>query len=493
MSRQTRRTFLKRAAATAGVATAFTVAGTKASGRVLGANDTVRVAVAGINGRGREHFDAFARMDKVQVTHLVDPDSRLFESRAAAVKKLGGNTPKCVQDIRKALEDPELDAVSIATCDHWHAPITVWACQAGKDVYVEKPCSCTIFEGQQSIAAARKYKRVVQHGTQQRSMEKRAGDIAALRSGKYGRLLVAKGNCFKPRWSIGFKPTEQPPETLDFNLWLGPRPKQPFNRNLVHYNWHWFWDFGNGDMGNMGAHELDVARWGTGRTLPKRVFSAGCRYTNEKGFRDQAETPDMLLSVFDYGDVQIVFETRGLTGKHDDWPRDVGNEFYTTEGVLRTHYGTFSSDRTATFTPKAGGKTYDVEIEPIEVIPGGPFGSFIEAMRQRRTTDCNAEIQEAHYSMALLHLGNISYRLGKDTPFSRTPPQLEGNEIATEGWERIKGNLQGALHMDLAKYSYTLGEPLEFDAETEQFIGNSRANAMLTREYRAPFIIPKEV
>ncbi|MFV2068101.1 MAG: Gfo/Idh/MocA family protein, partial [Pirellulales bacterium] len=299
MSRTTRRTFLKRAAAASAAFSTFTISGTKSSGRVIGANDTLRIAVAGIHGRGQSHMDAYTSLDHVEVVTLVDPDRSLFDSRSKRIQSRGGKAPKCVQDVREVLDDPRVHAVSIATCNHWHSLMTIWACQAGKDVYVEKPLSHNLSEGRKAVEAARKYERVVQHGTQQRSSEERARQIAAIRSGQYGKLLVAKGYCCKPRWSIGFKDPEAPPADLDFNLWLGPAPQQPFHRNLVHYNWHWFWDTGNGDTGNQGVHEMDVARWGIeGATLPQRVWSMGGRYVPDgKNGKDQGQTPNMQLSV----------------------------------------------------------------------------------------------------------------------------------------------------------------------------------------------------
>jgi predicted dehydrogenase len=483
MSRQTRRAFLKKTAAAAGVATSFTVAGTKTSGKVLGANDTIRVAVAGIRGRGAGHISAFARMDKVQVTHLVDPDSRLFESRVESVKKRGGNTPKCVQDIREALDDKDLDAVSVATCNHWHSLITVWSCQARKDVYVEKPCSHNVFEGRKCVEAARRYKCIVQHGTQQRSSQGRASQMAAIHSGKYGKLLVSKGYCCKPRWSIKFKEPKDPPAEFDFNLWLGPAPEQPYHENLVHYNWHWFWDFGNGDMGNQGVHEMDVARWAIkDGTLPKSVWGLGGRWVDESDFKDQGQTPNMELCVYDYGETLIVFETRGLVGKYKEFPRKVANEFYTTEGML--------SD--GKFYPKKGGKTYDVDVEPIRVTPGNEFGSFIRCVRSRKREEVNGEIEEAHYSAALCHLGNISYRLGELVPFSHTPEAVGANEQIAESFNTIKGNLR-ATGLNLDEATYQLGPTLKFDPKTEKFIDNDEANRLLTRPYREPFVVPEEV
>ena len=400
MSKLTRRNFIKTSAAASAVFPLFTISGTKASGNVLGANERIRMAVAGINGRGKSHIDGFASQNNIEVSYLVDPDSRLFSSRSKMVNSKGGNTPKCFQDIREALDDKDLNAVSVATCNHWHSLITVWSCQAGKDVYVEKPISHNISEGRKCVEAARKYGRIVQHGTQQRSSQSRADEIAALQSGNYGKLLVSKGYCCKPRWSIGFKPLKTPPAELDFNIWLGPAPEQPYHENLVHYNWHWFWDTGNGDTGNQGVHEIDVARWAIkDATLPTRVWSLGGRF----GYKDQGQTPNTQLTVFEYGDVTLLFETRGLVGHHDKAPRKVANEFYTTEGMIAD----------GKFYPKSGGSPVQVVGKADPVTPGGPFVSFITAVRSRNQADINCDAEVGHYSAALCHLSNISYRLGE--------------------------------------------------------------------------------
>lgn len=482
MSRLNRRSFVKSAVAASAAFPLFTIAGTKASGRVLGANDTIRIGVAGIHGRGGSHIDGFSGMKQVQVSYLIDPDSSLFESRSAKVKAKGGNTPKCVQDIREALDDKNLDAVSVATCNHWHSLITVWACQAGKDVYVEKPISHNVFEGRQCVEAARKYERVVQHGTQQRSDGGRARQMAAIHSGKYGKLLVSKGYCCKPRWSIGQKPITQPPSHLDFNLWLGPAAEQPYHANLVHYNWHWFWETGNGDTGNQGVHEMDVARWAIpGATLPTKVWSLGGRFVPEG--KDQGETPNMQLAVYQFGETLLVFETRGLVKDGSPMPPNVSNEFYTTEGVIRG----------GKFYPKDGGEAQPITGgEDAKVTPGGAFGSFIAAMRSRKAEDNNADAEVAHYSSALCHLGNISYRLGQPTAFDKPAQSLGDNKLVVESFEHLRENLK-AVNIKLDNLTYMLGRTLEFDPKTEKFVGDNEANALLTRNYRKPFVVPEKV
>src|SRR5207248_2210286 len=256
--KQTRRSFLK---GTLAAAATVTLAGTKSSGRVLGANEVVRIGVAGLNGRGGSHVGAFSKMKDVEIVYLIDPDTRTFAKRLPALAKQS-TKPKLVQDIRKALEDKNLDAVSVATPNHWHALITIWACQAGKDVYVEKPCSHEVHEGRMAVEIARHNKRIVQHGTQSRSGGGWEKVMAAIASGQLGKLEVSRGLCYKPRGSIGFKDFTTPPPELDFDIWTGPAPKQPFHANLVHYNWHWFWDFGNGDIGNQGVHRSEERRVG---------------------------------------------------------------------------------------------------------------------------------------------------------------------------------------------------------------------------------------
>ena len=491
MSRLTRRRFVQLAAAGLGATAAsgihadFVIAGTKSSPRVLGANDKVRVAVAGIHGRGGDHIGEYCNLKGVEVAYLVDPDTTQFAARVKSVEKRAGNKPQCVQDLRKALEDKDLDAVSIASPNHWHSLLTIWSCQAGKNVYVEKPCSHTIFEGRKCVEAAEKYGVVVQHGTQQRSEKGRAGEIAALQAGKWGKLLVSKAYVCKPRWSIGFKPDVPAPATLDFDLWTGPAKLRPFNRNLVHYNWHWNWDFGNGEIGNQGVHQTDVAHWSLGpaATLPTRVWSLGGRL----GYEDQGQTPNMQLAVYEFGDVTVVIEVRGLVEKGKkaegevDFPSKVSNEFYTSEGMVRD----------GKFYPKDGGKTHNVKAEPVHVTPGGAFGSFVDCVRNHTPKAVNAPILDGHYAAALCHLANISYRLGKQVPFSQEPEGMSNPQIA-ESFEMIKRNLKG-VGVDLDKTTYCMGRTLTIDPKTERFIDDYEADKLLTQEYRAPYVVPETV
>jgi len=494
MSRFTRRRFLKTAAAASAAFPIFTVAGTKASGIVVGANEIVHVGVAGVHGRGQGHISEYHKVNQsqpkdasgkrtpvVQITHLIDPDTRLYKSRGKKVEELFGKAPKCLPDIRTALDDKDLDAVSVATCNHWHSLITVWACQAGKDVYVEKPISHTVFEGRKCVEASRRYGRVVQHGTQQRSDATRRRQIAAIQSGKYGKLLVSKGYCCKPRWSIGIKPFSPPPPGFDFNIWLGPAPKQPFHGNLHPYNWHWFWDFGNGDIGNQGVHEIDVARWAIpDATLPTRVWSLGGRFIPDG--KDQGQTPNMQLAVYEYGDTILLFEVRGLVAKKGAPPFKVANEFYTTEGVIRDWK----------FYPNGGGDPQKLELAEAPVLTGGPFGSFIKAVRAQQPASVNCDAEVAHYSAALCHLGNISYQLGKPAPFRGKPKLIGDNAQVVESFDALRDNLK-AVNIKLDETTYQVGRTLEFDPASEQFPGDAEANALLTRTYRKPFIVPAKV
>jgi len=475
MTRFTRRQFLQTSAAVAG--STFVISGTKSSGNVLGANDRIRVAVAGLHGRGKSHMDAFAKLPGVEVSYLVDPDSRQFDPSVKRIEEAGGNTPNTVQDIRKALEDPNVDAVTIATPNHWHALMTIWACEAGKDVYVEKPCSHNIHEGRIAVETARKHNCIVQHGTQSRSNNTWAQIMEVIKSGHYGQLRVARGLCHKRRTSIGFKSPEPPPSALDFDLWLGPAPEQSYHGNLVHYNWHWFWDTGNGDIGNQGVHEMDLARWGIpGATLPKSVVSLGGRF----GYEDQGQTANTQVTIFDYGETQLIFQVRGL-----ETQREVTAKFHFDDGTIKND-GKFYR------TGESQGESIP-DVEYSRGPGGGPFKNFIAAVRSRNVEDLNADILEGHYSSALCHLANISYRLGEQVPFDTKRKAFTDNPAASATFAKMEEHLVKENGIKLDETQYTLGRHLTVDLQNEAFVDDQEANALVTRNYRAPFVVPEKV
>ena len=477
MSRITRREFAK--GSIAAMAT-ITIAGTKSSGNVIGANNTVRVAVAGLKGRGEAHVGAYVGMPNVEISYLVDPDSRTFNRR---LEQIGDRpAPFMVKDIRRALEDRNVDAISIATPNHWHALMTVWGAQAGKHVYVEKPSSHNVKEGRIALDMARRHNVIVQHGTQSRSDPAWANTIAAIRSGRYGRLLVSRALCYKLRNSIGTRPNGTPPSEVDFNLWLGPAQATPFHANLVHYNWHWFWAFGNGDIGNQGVHQMDIARWAIAdATLPRSVISVGGRF----GYTDQGETANTQVTSMDFGQTQLLFEVRGLRST-DYRGQGVGNIFHLEEGVIAGHR----------FFPRGGTASEAIPQMMVTRHPGGSnhFANFIEAVRSQRVADLNADIAEGHYSSALCHLANISYQLGTNAPFNPRTRAFGDNRDAIETVERMEAHLSGAPHnLRLADLQLKIGPRLEIQAKTETFNGNAPANRLLTRQYRAGFVVPDRV
>ena len=472
MKSVSRREFL---GTTLAAASTVALSHTKSSGRVLGANDTVRVAIAGLNGRGSSHVGAYLGMKHVEIAYLIDPDTRTYKKHLANIAKKNAGKPACITDVRKALEDKTLDAVSIATPNHWHALMTIWGCQAGKDVYVEKPASHNVREGRIAVEAARKHDRIVQHGTQSRASKDWARLAEVVKSGKLGKLLVSYGLCYKTRNSIGEKPTAPPPKEVDFGLWLGPAAEQPHHANLVHYNWHWFWDFGNGDIGNQGVHQMDIARWMIpGATLPTSVVSYGGRY----GYKDQGQTPNTQIAVFTFPDTdtKLVFEVRGL--KTDEFHgQKVGN-------ILKFESGVVAGNK---FFPN--GKQTGEPLPEVEVPSRGPgdnFENFIHAVRTRKRSDQHADILEGHYSSALCHLPNVSYRLGVDVPF--------GDGICKTGEEACADEAAGrmAVHLkqngvDVEAARLRVGRKIKFEPKAEQVVGDEQAAKLLTREYRKPF------
>jgi predicted dehydrogenase len=403
---------------------------------------------------------------------LVDPDSRLFEGRKKFVQSKFKNTPECVQDVRKVLDNKEVDVISIATPNHWHSLMSIWACQAEKDVYVEKPLSHNLFEGRKLVEAAKKYNRIVQHGTQNRSLRKWSDLAKEVASGKNGKLEVALGTCHKRRGSIGFKDTKSPPSELDFDVWTGPAAKEDFHDNLVHYNWHWFWNYGNGDIGNQGVHQMDIARWMIpGAVWPKSLICFGGRF----GYKDQAETANTQLAIFDYGESLLVFDVRGLSGKSN---MGISNHVYFDKNAKQKN--TASHGLKGIKDPLADRGKVDI------------FENFIQAVRNRKEEHLDAHVYEGHVSSGLCHLANVSYRLGEKSSFNKKNKSFGSNKKGYEYFERMQEHLK-ENGLNLKETDYIVGRNLEFDAKTETIKGDDEANALLSRNYRSPYIVPDKV
>jgi len=345
---------------------------------------------------------------------ICDVNTAQTERGVQIVEKLQGTKPQVYQDLRKLFEDKNVDAVSIATPNHWHSLATIWACQAGKDVYCEKPASYNMFEGRQMVAAARKNKRIVQIGMQSRSLAHKHRAIELLRSGAIGKIYMARGICFKRRKSIGHTPAEQTPPGINWDLFLGPAPMREYTKNRYQYNWHWFWDTGNGDIGNQGIHEMDIARWGLGRDLPKGVVSTGGKYVYE----DDQETPNTQIATFDYGDAELVFEVRGLNtggepGIPPSGPNFVGVTFFGSKGFMPVDEHGFQIFLGDKREPGESMKPAEHEID--DTIPH--MENFLKAVKSRNPADLTADVQVGATSAELVHMANISYRLRRELKF----------------------------------------------------------------------------
>lgn len=444
--------------------------------RRVSPNETIDVAVIGFNGQGSGHINNLLSKPDVNLVALCDPDTAVWEKGLRAAEKAGKPAPKTFTDIRKLLEMKDLDAVSIATPNHWHALGAIWAMQAGKHVYVEKPISHEVAEGRRVVEAARYYKKICQCGTQSRSNTGMREAMEFLASGKLGKITLARGLCYKPRGTIGLTTSaQQPPSTVDYDLWLGPAPRKEVRRQRFHYDWHWFWDYGNGDIGNQGIHEMDKARWGLGKnTMPRSVLSLGGRF----GYVDDGETANTQLAFFDYGDCQLIFEVRGLATP-DLHGAKVGNIFYGTEGLLVS--ANYSS-----------ATAFNTSGEKIAEFKGGDdhFRNWLNAIRSGRHQDLHADCEEGHLSSALCHLANISYRLGKLEPFNPRTKAFGDDKEAYETLGRMEEHL-AANGIRLEETKYRLGRKLRLNGE--RFAGDAEANRMLTRDYRAPYVVPARI
>jgi predicted dehydrogenase len=468
-----RREFLK----TTGKAATVAAASLALGGKILGANDRVRVAICGTRGRGVDHILGFAKVPKAQIVALCDVDENVLNQRLADVEKLGIPKPKSYTDLRKLLEDKDIDAVSIATPNHWHSLQAIWTCQAGKDVYVEKPCSHNTFEGRQLVGAVKKYNRICQHGSQWRSNPAMMEAMKHLTDGTVGDVYMARGLCYKWRAAIGHTPEEPVPAGVHYDLWTGPAPMKPFTKNRFHYNWHWIWDTGNGDIGNQAIHEIDIARAGLGVDFPTQVSAIGAHFM----FKDDQETPNTLAATYlfessDGKPKMMEIEVRhwitnheaeigtgaygasgvppaGLTekksadkkpsqaaslGPKDAKTNTIGNIFYGSNGYLAVDgYDAYKTWLTGEVEPGPSGKK-----------SGDHYANFIDCVRSRRAEDIHSPIEEAHKSTTLVHLANASYRLGRS---------------------------------------------LRFDPKTEQVLNDDEANTLLKGSYRAPYVVPDQI
>jgi predicted dehydrogenase len=378
-------------------------------GRVLGANDRVNVGIVGIGGRGNDHIKTYATLPGARIAALCDVNQSALERGQAAVLKLTGETPKGYDDMRKMFADKNVDAVSITTPNHWHALSTIWACEAGKDVYCEKPACYNVHEGERMIEVARKTGRMVQIGSQSRSVAHKMKAMQLLHEGAIGKVYLAKGLCFKRRKSIGHKEDEPVPPGLNWDMFLGPAPMRPYNELRFRYNWHWFWDTGNGDIGNQGVHEMDIARWGLGEVMwPKSVVSTGGKYL----YVDDQETPNTQLAIFDYGDKQLMFEVRGLiTGGEGAIPKGgtnyVGNLFYGADGWMEVDskgFKVFKGENEQLVMEEKAEKEWDTAPH---------MDNFLAACRSRDYKSLHADVAIGVMSADLCHIANASYRTGR--------------------------------------------------------------------------------
>jgi len=444
--KETRRAFLKK---TAAASSATIVVPTILSSKVFGANDRINAAVLGVNGRGKNHISSLMKQNNVSVTTLCDPDLNVLNKRQKEFTSKYDQKVALEQDLRKVMDNKDIDVVSIASPNHWHALSVIWACQAGKDVYVEKPGSHNIYEGRKMVEAAQKYDRIVQHGVQLRSSPAINEAIDLLRNGYIGKVYMARGLVFRWRADIGDKGFSAVPEGLDYNLWTGPAPKRPFTRNLVHYNWHWHWDYGNGDVGNQGIHETDLCMWGLDVGLPSKITSMGGKFL----WDDCKEVPEVLTSVYHYPEEKkiIQFEVRPWCTNTEDGAT-VGNIFYGDKGILVVEgYSKYKTYLGKDRTPGKSGDDGQMEASGMNRGSGGTdghFQNFIEAVRKHDASLLNGPIETGHLSSGLAHLGNIAYRTGK---------------------------------------------VLTFNPESEKFVNDPEADKMLSRNYREGFEVPEIV
>ncbi len=516
MSSMTRRTFIGKTAMTgAALSTASLVAGqAQSSGKVLHANEKVRVATIGVRypgGRGNQHVTHLTGIKNVRMVALCDADA---DHLAGAVKHW---EPQCGKldayiDVRELLDRKDIDAVTIASPNHWHSLMGIWACQAGKDVYVEKPVSHNVWEGRQLVRAARRYGRIVQVGTQARANPDLIAAVEWIRAGNLGKIRYIHGTCYNPRQPIspheGLGDGPIPPG-LNYDLWTGPASlEKPLRRQRLHYNWHWVFNTGNGDLGNQGIHEVDISRWFLGhQELAPRVLSIGGRL----GYADGGETPNTQLVIYDYEPAPLIFEVRGLPSSkefHDpqQWVKNMDHPF-----------GDKSSGGIGVIVHCEGGRLLVVdggqvlqavdkddklvkdfctpnmqESHAWEMATQILFENWVDAIRTRDQQTLRADIEQGHLSSALCHCGLVSHRLGRPVSDGTICKTLENHDLATKHYTSFRQHL-ARNGIDLAQAYATLGAELKVDPKVERFVGDEYANRFLTRDYRVPYIAPQDV
>jgi predicted dehydrogenase len=428
---------------------------------ILGANDRVNVGIVGLGGRGNDHMNFYGTLDsECRMAAVCDVNQAARERASAKILKERGYSPKEFGDMRALFESKDIDAVSLPLPNHWHALAAIWACQAGKDVYVEKPACHNIFEGQKMVEAARKYKRMVQVGSQSRTIPHKAQAVQMIHDGAIGDLYLVRGICSRRRFSIGHTPDEAVPPGVDWDKFLGPAQYKPYSKNKFAYNWHWFFDTGNGDVGNQGIHEMDIGSWGLGRTdWPTTVMSTGGKYV----WKDDQETPNTLQTAFNFGDVEMTFEVRNLPTPTEALsplrPNYVGNIFMGSKGFLVVDHSGFQlyksagadiSGEAARGAGAGGQEKYE------KSTTGAASGedtaphmkNFLNAVRSRDYKSLHAEIEIGARSAAFCHLANIAYRTGR---------------------------------------------MLKLDSKTGNILGDNEAGALMTRNYRKPYVVPDKV
>ena len=499
LSPLSRRTFLKSTAVLAG-ATAFSA---RSWAQVAGANGEIRVAVVGLNGRGRNHLSSLAKVAGVRVVALCDADTAVL---AKVKPTVNGGDVRTYVDLRELLAQKDIDAITIATPNHLHSLQAVWACQAGKDVYVEKPVSHNIWEGRQLVAAAAKYNRIVQTGTQSRSGAGLQEAVAWVRAGNLGKITASRGFCYKRRASIGkVDGPQKVPDTVNYDLWCGPAPKDPLMRSRLHYDWHWVHVTGNGDVGNQGIHQMDIARWFLGESgLPRSTLSVGGRL----GYVDDGNTPNTQIVIHDYASAPLIFEVRGLPSKaapagaassKGRKKADAGDGEEGSGPVMDKYRGVsvgnvIDCEGGSVVVPSYFSATaYDKAGKVVKEFKGSDrhMQNFIDCVRSRKAAQQYGPIIDGHLSSALCHLGNISHLLGKAAAPDALRERIKGNPLLAEAYGRMGEHLV-ANGVDTAHTPLTLGVPLQLAPGKEAFIGEfaAQANPLLTRQYRAPFAVP---